>query len=235
MKLTASEFQFAAVGAAGSPVVPVTVDTLQKLAAGQLAGYELHTLLQAVRVAIKALKFEVEGQIEKPVLIATVEQAGALADALAEVKAKSTLGKLPAQKPTGPAPAPEPFPAFPVGKMKTAAPVPLRTASQMYQPVKGSSPGSRYFVVAANQDLRIAAKWEHGALAIRIEGPGWEKSKGKIADCGFTTVDPKKGYASLHLSVGDDPVLAGKTLGAVLMGLGIELQTPFPVMKLIAS
>jgi hypothetical protein len=55
--------------------------------------------------------------------------------------------------------------------MKTAAPVPLRTASQMYQPVKGSSLGSRYFVVAANQDLRIAAKWESGALAIRIEGP----------------------------------------------------------------
>ena len=235
VKLTASEFQFAAVGAAGSPVVPVTVDTLQKLAAGQLAGYELHTLLQAVRVAIKALKFEVEGQIEQPVTIASVEQAEQLSAALAETKAKTTLGKLPAQKPAGQAAQAEPFPPFPVDQMKTAEPVQLRIATQMYQPVKGSSAGSRYFVVAANQELRIAAKWESGALAIRIEGPKWEKAKAKITDCGFTTIDPKKGYASLHLSVGNDPILAGKTLGAVLMGLGLELQTPFPILKLIAN
>ena len=235
VKLTASEFQFSAVGCAGTPVVPVTVENLQKLAAGQLAGYELQNLLQAVRAAIKGLKHDahsIELGLKDPVGGIEDETLNA---ALAEAKAKSTLGKLPPQKPTAPAPAPEPFPAFPADKMKIATPVPLRTASQMYQPVKGSSPGSRYFVVAANQDLRIAAKWDSGALAIRIEGPGWEKSKGKIHDCGFTTVDPKKGYASLHLSVGDDPVLAGKTLGAVLMGLGIELQTPFPVMKLIAS
>ena len=165
VKLTASEFQFSAMGCAGAPVVPVTVENLQKLAAGELTGFELHNLLQAVRAAIKGLKHEVEVEFKDP-LPSNLDEALDLVD-----KPKSTLGKLPPQKPTAPAPAPELFPAFPADKMKVATPVPLRTASQMYQPVKGSSPGSRYFVVAANQDLRIAAKWESGALAICIEGP----------------------------------------------------------------
>ena len=233
IKLTAEEFQFTAMGAKGAPIVPVTVDLLLQLAAGQLTGYELHSLKQKVTAAINGLKFEVTQAHED--FNSGTQHAG-IGQPFPEPKPTTTIGKLPAQKPSGPGAPAQAFPVFPVDQMKTAAPVQLRNAGMMYQPVKGSSAGSdRYFVVAANQELRIAAKWESGALAIRIEGPKWEKAKAKITDCGFTTIDPKKGYASLHLSVGNDPILAGKTLGAVLMGLGLELQTPFPILKLIAN
>ena len=51
----------------------------------------------------------------------------------------------------------------------------------MYQPVKGTSQGSRYFVVGGNQDLRIAARLSGGTLSVRIEGYSWLKHKTAIA------------------------------------------------------
>jgi hypothetical protein len=124
------------------------------------------------------------------------------------------------------------FPKFPVAQMKTAEPVKLRDATMLYQPVRGSNATSRYFVVGANADLRIAARWKGNNLSVRIEGPGFEQHVDKINGCGFTNCDKAKGYASMHLET-STPVLTSKTLGAVLMGLGVPLDTPVPDLLLL--
>ena len=67
---------------------------------------------------------------------------------------------------------------------------------------------------------------------MRIEGPDWTKHGPSIQACGFDNVQLAQGYASLHLHVGD-PVIAGKALGAILLGLGVELQTPVPNLAVI--
>lgn len=121
-----------------------------------------------------------------------------------------------------------PWSEFPEHMKKSAPLIPLRQATQMYQPVQGTSAGSRYYVVAANADLRVAARFQSGTLSVRIEGKGWDKYKAAIVASGFGKVSPNKQYASLHLEVGHDKVMASKTLGAVLLGLGIPMETPLP-------
>ena len=119
---------------------------------------------------------------------------------------------------------------FDLAKLNTGAIVKLRDAKAMYQPVKGSSSGSRYFMVAADDDVRVAARYHGTTLSIRIEGPAWKKHKATIAQAGFSTVDESKDYASVHLAVGDE-MLAMKSLGAVLLGLGVQFETPMPMLK----
>ena len=126
------------------------------------------------------------------------------------------------------------WPCFDPKALKTATPIKLRDATRMYEPVKGSSPNSRYFLVAANQDLRIAARYKGTSLSVRIEGPDWTKHGACIQACGFDNVQLAQGYASLHLHVGD-PVIASKALGAILLGLGIPLETPLPELKVIRN
>ena len=119
-----------------------------------------------------------------------------------------------------------------VNKLKVLPVCKLREAKKMYQPVHGSSTGSRYFMVAGNADLRIAARFKGGTLSVRIEGDGWMKHASAMSTCGFDT-HGDKAYASVHLAVGGDLVLANKTLGALIMGLGIPMETPYPNLSLI--
>jgi hypothetical protein len=124
------------------------------------------------------------------------------------------------------------WPVFDMDKIKTADLVKLRDATHMYQPVHGSSEGSRYFVVGANSDVRIAARLKKGQLSVRIEGPNWSQYKNEIQSVGFSKLSKSEQYASVHFMVGDDVGLANKTLGAVLTGLGIALETPIPNIAL---
>jgi hypothetical protein len=127
------------------------------------------------------------------------------------------------------------WPSTDLTKLKSQPVVKLREATHMYQPVTGSSPGSRYFMLAANEDVRIGCRLTDSTLSIRIEGPGWVKYAENIKNVGFDKVLPKHEYASVHLTVGHDIVLASKTLGAILMGLGIPLETPLPNLAVIAG
>ena len=113
--------------------------------------------------------------------------------------------------------------------------VKLRDADKMYQPVQSTSAGSRYYLVAANKDLRAAARLQSGTLSIRIEGPNWKAYAGEFEKCGFDKVNTAEGYASLHLKVGHDMQLAAKSLGAVLTGMALEWETPTPLLKEIAA
>ena len=101
----------------------------------------------------------------------------------------------------------------------------------MYQPVSGTSGGSRYFLVAGADGIRVAARYTHKSLSIRVEGKKLTSYSSNLALAGL---DLKKNaeYSSIHLEVSDD-VLAAKTLGAILLGLGVPFETPFPNINLI--
>lgn len=125
------------------------------------------------------------------------------------------------------------WPVFAPEKMKTAVPVALAEASHLYQPVKGTSANSRYFMIAANKSVRIAARWRpsHSSLSIRVEGDHLHTIIGNLSEAGL---EMKANYASLHLSCPSETV-ARKAIGAILMGMGVTLETPLPNLAVIAE
>lgn len=199
--------------------VPVKHSHLDRLQKGTLATDALTGLGAEISAAIVKIKEDLMSTVGALELLKKKQpEDGPLAEPVAEAqvaKASQTAWSV-----------------FDTKQLTTAEPVKLRDATMMYQPVRGSSAHSRYFMVAANQDLRVAARYKGSSLSVRIEGPAWEKYKHKIATCGFDNISLEKGYASLHLAVPDD-VLAGKTLGAVLLGLGVPLETPVPDLSVI--
>jgi hypothetical protein len=243
--LNAKEFVFTLPPECGSLqfTVPVTLSHMQKLAMGTLATDAKAALQTSLNETIQDIK-EVHGDAMEGIDAAAVIEAN-------KAPAKpSTIGKLP---PLPAANVAELSPStkaqletvkadpkktgmwlpFPEAKMKTAPLTKLRDANQMYQPVLGTSAGSRYYLVAANKDLRVAARFMPHKLSIRIEGPGFNQYVPMIAKAGIE-VHGGKDYASIHLDVGSDMTMANKTLGAILLGLGVPLETPFPELKKIA-
>lgn len=127
------------------------------------------------------------------------------------------------------------FAKFPYEKMHTAELVKLRDATLMYQPVHGSSPGSRYFVIALTPDLRVAARWKDTTMSIRVEGPSFKKLADKLTACGFDNASGSGDYCSMHLTVGYDKVMASRCLGAVVASIGelTQVQTGVPSAAMV--
>lgn len=234
VQLTAKEFRFLAPWP-GKPdsqySVAVSLNQLQQLSAGTLPAAIRATLSHKLTAALEAIRNQHAG------LYADAQSAAApdLGPGWVPLDAavKGTLDALPPIPSAEPPPAAEAKPAWPefdLSQLQTATPVKLRDATQMYQPVKGTSAGSRYFMVAANKDVRIAARCHGTSLSVRVEGPNLAKYTAQMATVGLSL---KKDYASLHLEVGEDETMAGKTLGAILLGLGIPLETPVPNLKTI--
>ncbi|WP_162742361.1 hypothetical protein [Nitratireductor sp. OM-1] len=225
VKLTSKEFKFSVPikGGTHELSVPVSLDDLHKMVTGTLptvTKISLGKSLAETITTIAALCEDAgEPEADKPA---------------ASKKSGGTLGSLPPIKPKTKAATPEPYAGwgtFDLSQMKTAKPVPLSLADRMYQPVSGTSGNSRYYVVAGNQDIRVAARYKDGILSVRVEGPKLEKHMSAICSSGF---DQKSGknYASVHLSVVNDQ-LAAKSLGALLLGMGVQLDTAYPNLNLI--
>lgn len=149
--------------------------------------------------------------------------------AVAPVPATVVVGKpVPFTASAPAAPLPEPaaankFPTFPLDKMKSAVSVPLATATQLFQPVKGSSANSRYYVVGLGPDVRVAARHQGEKLSLRIEGPAMTKHADKIAAAGIFgpefTGAFKSEYASMHVGGITSKVELQRVIGAVLSSL----------------
>ena len=107
--------------------------------------------------------------------------------------------------------------------------VKLRNATKMYQLVAGSEHSSRYVVVAMTDDLKFAARLKNTILSIRVEGPGIAKHKSRLSSAGFSKFGSD--YGSVHMQTQGDKTLAAKALGAVLSGLQLPLQTPWPDVR----
>ena len=226
--------------------VPVKLTHLLQLKQGKLTGLAKTSLQLLVKAKIAQLKkvSAGSGKTSDPPSVHSLDtavtepftmQSGTALGMLKKTQEKASNESAPAAAETVGA-----FPAkyFPgttptsVDKVKLSlAPlVQLRNAEMMYQPVRGTSNDTRYFMVGAAMGLRVAARYKGSSLSVRIEGTKFALLKPKIEACGFTNLNAE--YASMHLQV-PDPVIAAKTLGAILLGLGVTLLTPMPNLQLI--
>lgn len=119
-------------------------------------------------------------------------------------------------------PAPNPTPATTVGSVgknlhKVTTPVPLSEASDVYHPVKGTSKGSVYYVVAMLKGMNIAIRTKTNAISLRAEGADLSKYKNALEEMGFKV---KPDYASAHYEVSAQ-AMAAKTVGAILGRLNL--------------
>lgn len=229
VQLTAKQFHLSLPLTNGDDLavtVPTSLDTLQKLGAGTLSTLEKTQLKKKLVDAIAQVAAAV-----------TVNEGNIDYTAPKPEKPAVGLGALPplkVTKPDAPASANQTEPAWPMfdlSKLETATPVALRDATQMYQPVHGTSTGSRYFMVAAGDGIRVAARLKGSNLSIRVEGSKLDKYKQSLLG---NQLKMGNDYASLHLDVGS-LTIGAKTLGAVLMGLGIPLDTPLPDLKKVVK
>ena len=231
--------------------VPVKLTHLMQLKQGKLTGLakaSLQVLVKAKIAQLKKLSGVPQGLPPDlgPNLLDTaaeasgfvVKESGAAIDLLKK-KQNASKGADQSNTDLGPSPSAGPICKFFPGtsplavdkaKLANAPLVQLRDANMMYQPVKGTSQGTRYFMVGASTGLRIAARYKGASLSVRIEGPNFVQHKQQMLACGFTGLNAD--YASMHLSV-VDPVIAAKALGAILLGLGVPMITPMPNLQLI--
>jgi hypothetical protein len=123
---------------------------------------------------------------------------------------------------------------YPLSKMKTDPVVPLLKATKVYQPVAGTSSGSRYFAVGISDGLKVAARIKPGTLSVRIEGTQFEGAQATLAAAGI--FGPEFGgaysekYASMHVDI-KGVVDAQKVVGAVLGVLHQFITHPVPDLK----
>lgn len=121
---------------------------------------------------------------------------------------------------------------FNLEELQSAGLIPLSNATRLYQPVKGSTPGKRYYCVALSDVFRVGAAWSGKELSLRFETPySWEMYCTKLAEV-FADVNPHKGYHSMHMDMADE-TMAAKVVGAVLASLDIPWATPLPNLKVI--
>lgn len=124
---------------------------------------------------------------------------------------------------------------FPKEKMATEDTVKLIDASALYQPVQGTGHGSRYFVMAIGDDMKLAVRIKGTTLSVRIEGE-YLKKMNSMLTLEALGISYGKGstYASMHVECGDI-LTAQKTVGSILGALAnhTEWQTPMPTVALI--
>jgi len=114
-------------------------------------------------------------------------------------------------------------------QMEKVPAVPLVNAAALLQPVHGSGEGTRYFVVAMNDHVRVAARYKGQTLSVRVEGD-LKKVHPLLVELGFKLYPD---YASTHLQVGDQK-LAARALGAVLAPFEFSLPT-IPLSAIIGK
>jgi hypothetical protein len=114
--------------------------------------------------------------------------------------------------------------------IKNALPIPLKSATHIYTPVRGTSEGARYFLVARYTDFAVAVRVKGDSMSVRIEGDLTKIPGSTMNELGFT--HGAKGYWSNHLKIKNTDE-GQRFLGAVLAGLGQPL-TPMPDLKVIS-
>lgn len=103
------------------------------------------------------------------------------------------------------------------------APVVLREAQKLNQPVCGTSGGSIYHVIAIGQDCVVAARIKgNNEIAIRAEVTGLgEGAQKAISGLKFAGLDLKPGgHWSLHLDP-EDFAMAKRSIGSTIMAMSI--------------
>lgn len=108
-------------------------------------------------------------------------------------------------------------------------------AKSLYKPVRGTSSGSRYFVVGYGPSVAVAARVQGSTVSVRIEGSLFqsEQFRERLVLCGFDHAN-KGDYASVHVSIGNDG-WPGKVIGSCLFVLSEYLSSPIPDISLVSE
>lgn len=102
----------------------------------------------------------------------------------------------------------------------TDTPVDLSAATKLHQPIKGTSGGSIYHVIALSNDAKVAARIKNTDVAIRV----LPANNAGAAACKLAGLDEKSGgHWSLHLHP-DNKLLVKKCIGAVLFAMGLNFE-----------
>lgn len=241
--------------------ITVNVDVVKALTA---MGFDVQPLLdKGVKIApfVSGAKFVYDGEViaqlpAAPAKLAEISAKGfngTKADhkalqanaqsAIAEAMAYFEQTKAPVAKaPTKPKATAVPVDAtgtveiFPKDKMKSAALVPLATATALYQPVSGTSSGSRYYVVGCGTGIKVAARLKSKTLSVRVEGPDFAKLSPKLIEAGVFGPEfagqYNDGYASMHVDISGKSD-AQKVVGAVLGVLHGHITHMMPDVSLL--
>lgn len=114
--------------------------------------------------------------------------------------------------------------------LAASEPVDLSAATTLLQPVKGTSAGSVYYVVALLDGIALAMRTKGPRLSLRVAGAGLPKYVAPLESMGFHL---KPQYGSVHFEA-ITVELVHKTIGAVLGGLGFQnVKSIAEVSKLV--
>lgn len=113
--------------------------------------------------------------------------------------------------------------------------VKLIDASELYQPVFGSSQSSTYYVVALYEGLKFAARVKGGGqtrtISIRVEGKAYNQLK---SISGLQKFKDNGHYGSIHLNV--ETVYETKmVICGLIGGIDMEALTPIPDLTNIST
>jgi hypothetical protein len=109
--------------------------------------------------------------------------------------------------------------------------IPLKQATKMYQPVKGTDPGSRYFAIAYGSGIAVAVRITN-MVSIRVEGNLTSEIKNTFHKMG---IQDNGTYLSGHFDAKGSNVIPERVVGAVLMGSGLEFTSPMPNLTYIKA
>ena len=209
--------------------IEMNFQTVSALKAGTANIAVKKALAESVNGAFNVITKKIEVPVQAPNSVGEQYTTGGTVTGSLPEKAVFTAHQY--KKPTWPT-TPElgdaAFAPFPVDAMKSAAKIQLADATRLYQPVYGSSKTSRYYLVAATDDLKLAARLSNGKLSVRVEGD-ITKHATEIAAAGFIL---NGNYASMHLSV-PSSLIAAKALGAVISAIPVKFRTLMPQFSLI--
>lgn len=114
-----------------------------------------------------------------------------------------------------------------IKKTMSEAPVQLKDATRLYQPVYGTSAGSIYYAIALNKSVKVAARITSDQISIRAEGDIAQH----LPAFNSVQLTSKGDYVSGHFAYGHIP--PERLIGAVLAGCGIAFDTPIPVVAFL--
>lgn len=232
VSLTSQEFTFKynREGDLLIKTVPVSFTTLHALHSGKLGALDASKICGSLTaVLIELVGLYSKGKLQ-PLPSGTLSKLPPLTVSQTPIGTPE-LTAAPVHVPGAPVPIPAPpyngtdySPLLP-SEMVKAPTIPLVKATRLYQPVDGTSAGSRYYLIAANQNLKVAIRWLNNVLSVRTEGALNSNLKGKLTALGFSF--KSSDYSSMHLNC-NDKTMAYKAVGAILFASGQNFLTPMP-------
>lgn len=111
--------------------------------------------------------------------------------------------------------------------------VPLRDATKLYQPVRGTSVDARYYVIGISKEgIKVAIKNPSSSISVRVEYEH-DIPATVVSALGHFGISLKGNYMSGHFSMSHSTPT--RFVGALLMDMGLEWITPLPNVKLLES